>query len=388
MKNDEVPKGEVKHSVSRIDGVERPYAACAVGSADEPRPMIVEVNPSSLEVAPFELMHIVSKIGQGCRDDLGDVRLNRILAAVRANPILPLTLRCRVTSSCYTYQNPGPDPDARGGGELFRRRRDLAIVHRLGLAPGDTRPAIELFQRLIEKVESARGILRFDTVAPPAWCGEDAAARGYDKGRALGLNAIILPRPSAEKALVKRESAAAVLAAGMLRIRPHHLMCMTCFYGGRLQKIFEPIAEDNLYEAIVACQRHPRLPIEFVDGPCMICPPCSNYRPADNKCIGGNGMSLRDELKDLDVLQRLGLSYGDVAPASDLFARLFATVASTREICGHGDGVVRGYEWTICGGPEGNAGYVAGRAAGLGIPGVPGARDPASGEVVTGGERR
>lgn len=339
--------------------------------------------PATFDVAPFELMHIVSRIGQGRPDDLGDERLTRILAAVRENPLLPLTLRCRVTSSCYDYQNPGPDPAAGDGGELFRRRRDLAIVHRLGLAPGDTRPAIELFKRLLEKIETARGILWFAAVTAPAWKGEDPAACGFERGRALGLGAIIPPRTAEEKARVKQRSAVAVHAAAVLRIRPHHLMCMTCFYGGRMKTTFEPIAEDNLHEAIVACQRNPRIPIELVDGPCMICPPCSSYREAANKCVGGNGMSLRDELKDLDLLQRLGLAYGDTLPAAELFVRLFATVASTTEICGHGDGVVRGYEWTICGGPNGHPGYVAGRAAGLSIPGVAPGADLADGDHAT-----
>ena len=78
-------------------------------------------------------------------------------------------------------------------------------------------------------------------------------------------------------------------------------------------------------------------------------------------------MALRDELKDLDVLQRLGLHYGDIRPAREVYTRLFEQIASTREICGYGDGVVRSPEWRVCGGPNGNPGYEKARAAGLGF---------------------
>jgi hypothetical protein len=99
----------------------------------------------------------------------------------------------------------------------------------------------------------------------------------------------------------------------------------------------------------------------------MICPPCHGYDPAGDRCIAGVGMALRDELKDLDVLQRLGMAYGDRLPARELFARLYERIPSTRVICGHGDGVYRGPEWRVCGEPEGDARYVKARDEGLGF---------------------
>jgi hypothetical protein len=110
-------------------------------------------------------MHVVSEIGAGRRDDLGPPRLMSILSSVRQNPALPLTLRCNV-SAAYAYQNPGHHLDTPEG-ELYNARRDLRILQRLELVPDDTRPAIELFRRLLENMESAQGILWFDE-APPA----------------------------------------------------------------------------------------------------------------------------------------------------------------------------------------------------------------------------
>ncbi|NOX55547.1 MAG: hypothetical protein GXP27_14140 [Planctomycetes bacterium] len=70
----------------------------------------------------------------------------------------------------------------------------------------------------------------------------------------------------------------------------------------------------------------------------------------------------------MDVLQKLGLRYGDTLPARKLFERLYERIPSTRDICGWGDGKERAREWRICGDPEGNETYRKARAAKLGIP--------------------
>jgi len=99
----------------------------------------------------------------------------------------------------------------------------------------------------------------------------------------------------------------------------------------------------------------------------MICPPCSSYNPKTHLCVNGRVMGLRDQKKDLDLLQRLGMRYGGTLPAREMFRRLFEAIESTRQICGHDDGPVTGWEWTVCGGPEGNDDYRKARAAGLGF---------------------
>ena len=317
----------------------------------------------SLDVRPYELMHIVSRIGEGRGHDLGDDRLSDILRTVRQNPTLPVTLRCNVTTA-YAYQNPGHALDT-AEGELYNVRRDLRILQRMGLIPGDTRPAIELFRRLLENVETAEGILWFEEVTSDSWVGEPREKVHYQEGRALGLEAILPLRSPEERAQAKETSVRAMYKASTLRIRPHHLMCMSCFYGGH--EDLAPIKEDNLYEAIDIVQKNPDVPIELVCGPCMICPPCHGYDPTLKQCVAAIGMSLRDELKDLDVLQRLGVEYGAVLPAREILARLYEHIPSTRLICGHGDGVYRGPEWRVCGGPDGDPRYVIARDQGLGF---------------------
>ncbi|MFH1918404.1 MAG: DUF1284 domain-containing protein, partial [Planctomycetota bacterium] len=159
---------------------------------------------------------------------------------------------------------------------------------------------------------------------------------------------------------------AALSQAHTLRIRPPHSKCMSCFYGDRMEKL-APIKEDNLFEAIDAIQKNPDIPVTLIRGTCMICPPCSRYDPKTTLCLGGRSMALRDQKKDLDVLQKLGLKYGDTLPARKLYELLYERVPSTRDICGWGDGKERAPEWSICGDPEGREAYRNARAAKLGL---------------------
>lgn len=170
--------------------------------------------------------------GAGCIADLGNPRLTAILKAVRQDRTLPVALRCNV-ETIYRYQNPGHADDTPEG-ELFNGKRDLDILHMLGLVPGDARPAIDIFRRLLEKIPQARGICAYETTTSSTWQGCVQAGSGdYEKGHALGIEAIFPPRDPGEMAKAKRESAAAIYQAQPLRIRPHHLLCMSCFHGGK-----------------------------------------------------------------------------------------------------------------------------------------------------------
>jgi hypothetical protein len=334
----------------------------AAGEAGRPAPGSLPV----LEVRPYQLMCIVCRIGEGRRDDLGDVRLTEILKAVRKDRKRPLTLRCNV-DTVYRYQNPGHADDTREG-ELFNAKRDLDILQKLGLVPGDTRPALDMFDRLLTKICTARGVCGYEGPASAEWQGCPRAGSGcYEKGHAAGINALVPSRDPQQKANAKRTSAAAIYHAKTLRIRPHHLMCMSCFHGGARQ--LSPLGEDNLFEAVDVIQKNPDIPVTLVAGCCMICPPCSSYDPESNLCLGGHSMALRDQKKDLDVLQKLGMKYGDTLPARRLYELLFARVPSARDICAYGDGQVRAPEWSICGSAQRAEAYQRARAARLGIQG-------------------
>lgn len=298
------------------------------------------------KVRPSDLLCVFCSVAAGgeraiARSPAHARRLERLLARLRREPtMLALDLRCARQSA--------------------EKRRDLHALQRMGLVPGDTRPALDLLRRILESVPDVQ-----DLCAPSC----PHAARGwYAAARAKGPASVVPGRSAAEMARAKEESVRLMRAADRLRIRPHHLMCMACFHGGR--ETLAPIAEDNLFEAVDIVQRNPDLPVTLVEGCCMICPPCASYEPRTNRCTGDIGMSLRDELKDLDVLALTGLSYGDTVPARELYRRLFDRIASTRQVCGYRDGVQRSREWRVCGGPDGDARYVRARQAGLGIPGL------------------
>ena len=321
-----------------------------------------------LDVRPYQLMCLVCRIGAGMADDLGDERLNAILRRVRERPYTPIRLRCNV-NTIYQYQNPGHQEDTPEG-ELFNVKRDLDILQRLALTPGSTMPAIDLFGLLLTAIPTASGICGYGEATAESWKGCPQAASGhYERGQARGIGGIIPPRETEEMARAKKESAEATYRAERLFIRPHHILCMTCFLGGHLDS-FAPIEEDNLYEAIVAIQRNPEIPVTFVAGPCMICPPCHMYDPKANLCYLAHGIGLRDEKKDLDTLQLLGLKYGDTLPAREMLALIYERIPSTRLVCAYKDGIERSLIWRICDNPEGSERYRQGRARGMGVVAV------------------
>ena len=318
---------------------------------------------TALDLRPYQLVQIVAAIGAG-RQSFGSERLNRVVQAIRERPFTPIRLRANV-SSIYAFQNPGHDEDTPGG-PLFNTKRDLDILQRLGLTPGIVMPAIDLFDLLLSAMPHVEDITGYRKDRRGCWPTSAQEADDYARGVAMGLGAIFRLRSSEERAQAKRESVAAIESAESLRIRPHHLMCMTCFYGERLGKL-APIEEDNLCELIVAIQRRPDIPITLVEGPCMVCPPCSFYDPQSKLCYLRIGIGLRDEKKDLDVLELLCLSYGDTLPARQLLSLLYERIPSTRLVCGYGDGRERSPSWRICDGPEGSERYRRGREAGLGV---------------------
>jgi len=327
----------------------------------------------TLDVRPYQIMCIICRTGsEGGDPYYFEERLDEILEAARTNLIAPVRLRC-YSDSDFAYQNPGREYDTPEG-DLFNERRDLEILRLLGLAPGDARPAAELFDRYYRFIPACHGVCGYGEVTSSAWQGCRLADSGaYERGVAKGLAGTIPPRDPHEKARVKEESVRALYEADCLRIRPHHLLCITDFHGGRDDVAAED--EENLFEVIDICRKNPDMPIELVAGPCDVCPPCKSYRPEHNQCVKRQGAGLRDELRDLITLQILGMEYGAILPAREMFQRLYDRMETTIPPCAYGDGIERAPEWAVCGGGEGSAAYVRGRAVAIGIPGVEAPQD-------------
>ncbi len=263
--------------------------------------------------------------------------------------------------SCPRIPPPSPSPvPCHPSPALVVRKRDLDVLQRLGLLPGDTRRARYLYELLFARIETPDGICAFDT---PGWEGcALARSGGYERIRAQGWRAMVHARTQEEMDASRRESVRRIEEGDRLYIRPHHLMCLACWYNGGESK--GPRPNDTLFEICERIRREPSVPITLIEGTCEACYCCDGYDPETTRCTHGGGL-IRDFKKDLDCFQKLGLAPGATLPARELFDLLFDRIPSTRDVCGYGDGIVRSEEWRICGDPTGSPGYARTRETGL-----------------------
>jgi len=244
--------------------------------------------------------------------------------------------------------------------EVLNRKRDLDVLQRLGLVPGDTRRARYLYMLLFERIRTPWGICAYDT---PNWEGCTLAKSGaYERVHAKGWQEVVYLRSQEERQQFRARNVQEIATAERLYIRPHHIMCLACWFnGGEGQS---PRPNDTLYEILLRIREKPDIPVTLVEGTCMACDCCDGLHPENGRCVHDGGL-IRDYKKDLDVLQKLGLMPGATLPANELIKLLFERIPSTRDICGYGDGIVTSREWAICGDPNGTPGYARTRETGL-----------------------
>ena len=284
--------------------------------------------------------------------------------AVRERTLADPTLTIRLDSEAERlphYTRLSDDSyAARDPKSVLNRKRDLDVLQRLGLVPGSIRRARYLYELLLRRIETPWGICGWDT---PGWEGCELARSGaYERMRAEGWRAFVYDRPENERAQWRERNEQAIATGECIYMRPHHLMCLACGWAGGAND--RPRPNDTLWEILQRVRRDPGIPIVLVEGPCSACDCCDGFHPATGRCTHAGGL-IRDYKKDLDCFQRLGLMPGDAMPARELFELLFDTIRSTVEICGYVNGEVTATEWTVCGGPEGNQGYLKTRERGI-----------------------
>lgn len=287
---------------------------------------------TGINVRPYQLLCMVCSLGEEHSSNQ-DKKLAAIVSGIKANPDLPVTIRCDAGPS-FEFQNPGSVHDTAGGAE-YNQKRDLDILHKLDLMPGAIVPARILFMRLFDRVRSVKGICGYDKVTSKAWEGCAKAKKGYyEKGHALGFRAIIPARCEQEMLDEKKKSIAALWTARHVSIRPHLLLCAVCQYGRKLRA---PFPEDNLPEFLETLfGDNPEITVTLVrDADWMMCAPCPYRNPVMNLChTGRNGAGeLYCQIKDLNVLQALGLTYGASMKARDFYKHAFETIPTTAWIC-------------------------------------------------------
>ena len=286
--------------------------------------------PQEIALRPYQLLCAVCSLGEG-ESGGSDGAIGELLEAVRENPDVPLSLRCNA-GDVFVYQDTGSGVDTAEGAE-FNVRRDLEILHKLNLFPGATLPARIIFSRLLETVEEVSGICHFPSVTSAEWQGCSKGNRGcYERVREKGIDAIIPPRDAQEMAKDKEESLAAMHEAEGICVRPHILLCAVCQYGGGTRPPFPP---DNLPELIQLVLKEPdRLITMAPYADWMMCAPCPSRAPGLNACVNNKGSGgLPNQMRDLRVLQKLGLTYGSTLKARDLYMLIFTRIPGTLEIC-------------------------------------------------------
>lgn len=260
--------------------------------------------------------------------------LRDLYTQIVAHPDTLLTLTSAFDCRGGPYQFPKED-------NAYQRRLDLHILQRLMLVPGDTRSARELFRRLKVQLSTLDGVCVFEkpTETWPNWPAQSVAA--YLAGLEKPLP---VPQTPEQRAAIKAESAQEVLTGQRLYLRPHHLMCIMCYYGSGSDKVLEI---DNLWEPILRMRQDPDVEITLVEGDCLVCPPCTSYDHRSGACITLCG--LKDRRKDLDTLQQLDLLPGTTMKARDLYRLYRERLPSAESVCHYTEAGTTIPEWAPCG---------------------------------------
>lgn len=299
-----------------------------------------------------------------------------IRKAIGSHPFIQLKLTADLDLARAHYLDINAENHSSLLDEYYQRRADFAnrakdfeVLCRLDIRPNTIHPAIDVVRQLFLKIENLEGVC-YQSFGPSAdWpeckyartdlyrqTREKGGARCYsmdacwELGEELagcGPYALLPIRSKEEMRQAKVESCEKIEQANQLFIRPHHLMCLMCHYG--LGDIENPLNVDNLHEILVKMRKNPDILVTLSEGCCMICDPCPAYYPDKHICAW---IYTRDQLKDLRVLQKLGLKPGDSMKARELMNLLADRIKTSAEVCGPHVFVPESYTWAPCSGAE------------------------------------
>ena len=313
-----------------------------------------------ITIRPCHLLSTVCILGGAKCPMMESEKAAEVLDRVKTDPTTTIRLESNVDEIPH-FTSLGPNelssPDKQ---DVLNRKRDLDVLQRLGLVPGDTRRARYLYELLFSRIETPDNICSYNT---PGWQGCSLAHSGsYERVHALGWQAVVYKRSDQECEEYRQRNVSRIKSDNGLFVRPHHLMCLSCWYGDG--KDLSPRSNDTIFEIWQRIRSEPDILITLVEGTCMACDCCDGFHPATGRCVHSCGL-IRDYKKDLDCFQKLGLMPGATMKARELFSLLYERIPSTRLICAYGDGIVRSNEWLICSSPDGNPGYEKARLTGI-----------------------
>jgi hypothetical protein len=93
-------------------------------------------------------------------------------------------------------------------------------------------------------------------------------------------------------------------------------------------------------------RQEPDIPVTLTEGCCMVCDPCYQYHEGEHLCYHGH---IKNTLRDLMLLERLGLPPGATLPAREVYRLIHERLDTLKDICGWRDGTNTAPFWSPCG---------------------------------------
>jgi len=147
-----------------------------------------------LYVRPHHLMCLACGYAGGANDaPRPNDTLHEILQRVRREPDVPIVLvegPCEACDCCDGF-HPHTGRCVHAGGLIRDYKKDLDCFQKLGLMPGDVRPARELFRLLFERIPSTRDVCGYgDGITTcEEWriCSDPTGSPAYEATRRTGI---------------------------------------------------------------------------------------------------------------------------------------------------------------------------------------------------------
>ncbi len=292
-------------------------------------------------IRPGRLLCLKCMNGGGCLPFMEEEKLDEKLELIKNNPQIHIKLETSF--------------DEMGARSLMffkqttqERKRDLDVLQKLGLLPGDVRIARDLYELIALRIKDVKEICGYNGMEGSKWPACPLADQNYYANGNQGIN---LLNDKEVMSYWKEISCKEIEEAQVFKVRAHHMLCIICYISrDDFKNGYEPLAEDNLYEMWMKMRENPDIPVTLIEGPgdCMVCPPCYGFDNERKLCFVG--CHLRDRKKDADTFQKLDMLPGDTLPAREIVRRIYERIPSSFGICSFE--YESAYQWKGCSGPE------------------------------------
>lgn len=322
-----------------------------------------------LEVRAHHLLCAICVRGGCTNPPAGRLKIGHLLKTVWQYPYVSMKITADLDVNRAHYLDVYANRGQRASPKNFKirqadyvdRRKDLEALRRLGIAPNTVLPAYLAYNILFRRAQTLEGICRYSSNMSAEWSECPHARKGYDEriagersyspkeltelGEALdskGIWTILRPRTREDMSTAKAASVRVIQKADRLFIRPNHLLCILCTADAQ-----EPLMQDNLVELRKRMEGNPEILVTLTEGCCMVCDPCYEYHTGENICIRTH---IKNQLRDLNILEKLDMKPGDTLSAKELYKRVYARIGSLRDVCAWGDELDTAPFWSPCDG--------------------------------------